>query len=111
MEFFINILSWFLLVGGSLFCVIGTVGLLRMPDPFTRLHAASIIDSLGFLMIMIGLICQSGLTLTALRLGIVIFLIIFTSPVASHAIANAMKHKNIKPVLNEDSWLQNLKSD
>lgn len=111
MDIFVNFVSWFLLVGGALFCVVGSIGLLRMPDAFTRLHAASIIDTLGFLMVMSGLIIQTGLTLTTLRLLIVVFLIIFTSPVAGHALANAMKHKNVKPVLHEDKWLNKLKSE
>ena len=80
MDIFINFISWFLLVGGAFFCVVGSIGLLRMPDAFTRLHAASIIDTLGFLMVMLGLIIQTGLTLTTLRLLIVVFLIFCSKP-------------------------------
>jgi len=102
MELVINIASWALLVGGGAFCVIGAVGLLRMPDAFTRLHAASVIDTMGVGMIVIGLMLQSGWTLTTARLGIVLVLVFFTSPVASHAIARAMRHRNVEPVLSED---------
>lgn len=102
MELVIDIASWALLVGGGAFCVIGAVGLLRMPDAFTRLHAASVIDTMGVGMIVIGLMLQSGWTLTTARLGIVLILVFFTSPVASHAIARAMRHRNVEPVLSED---------
>lgn len=98
----IDIVSWFLLIGGGLFCVIGALGLLRMPDAFTRLHAASVIDTLGVGMIIAGLMVQSGWTLTTARLAIVLVLVFFTSPVASHAIARAMRHRDVPPVLSED---------
>ncbi|MDG2243874.1 MAG: monovalent cation/H(+) antiporter subunit G [Rhodospirillaceae bacterium] len=102
MDAFIYLLSWALLVGGGFFCVVGALGLLRMPDAFTRLHAASVIDTLGVGMIVAGLMVQSGLTLTTARLGIILLLVFFTSPVASHAIARSMRHRNVKPVLSED---------
>jgi len=102
MEFLIDLFSWVLLVGGGFFCVTGALGLLRMPEAFTRLHAASVIDTLGVGMILIGLMVQSGWTLTTARLGIVLILVFFTSPVAGHAIARAMRHREIKPILSED---------
>ena len=102
LDLIIDLASWVLLVGGGLFCVIGAVGLLRMPDSYTRLHAASVIDTLGVGPIIVGLMLQSGWTLTTARLGIVLILIFFTSPVAGHAIARAMRHRDVKPILSED---------
>jgi multicomponent Na+:H+ antiporter subunit G len=102
MDVVIELVSWFLLLGGGVFCVIGALGLLRMPDAFTRLHAASVIDTMGVGMIVLGLMVQSGWTLTTARLGIVLILVFFTSPVASHAIARAMRHRDVEPVLSED---------
>ena len=102
MEFFIDLVSWVLLLGGGFFCVAGALGLLRMPDAYTRLHAASVVDTLGVGMILAGLMVQSGWTLTTARLGIVLILVFFTSPVAGHAIARAMKHRDVKPILSED---------
>ena len=102
MDAALYILSWVLLAGGGFFCVVGAFGLLRMPDAFTRLHAASVIDTLGVGMIIAGLMVQSGLTLTTARLAIILVLVFFTSPVASHAIARSMRHRNVKPILSED---------
>lgn len=102
METVLYFLSWTLLVGGGFFCVTGALGMLRMPDAYTRMHAASIIDTLGVGMVVVGLMIQSGLTLTTLRLAILLALVFFTSPVAGHAIARAMRHRNVKPVLSED---------
>ena len=101
-DIVLYLVSWALLLVGSFACVVGAIGLLRMPDAFTRLHAASVIDTLGFGSIILGLMIQSGWTLVTARLGIVLILLFFTSPVASHAIARAMRHRNIKPVLSED---------
>jgi multicomponent Na+:H+ antiporter subunit G len=102
MDVVLDLLSWALLLGGGFFCVVGAVGLLRMPDAFTRLHAASVIDTMGVGLIVAGLMVQSGWTLTTARLGVILILIFFTSPVAGHAIARAMRHRNVKPILSED---------
>jgi multicomponent Na+:H+ antiporter subunit G len=102
MDIFLDLLSWTFLVGGGFFCIVGAIGLLRMPDPFTRLHAASVIDTLGVGLIVVGLMVQSGWTLTTARLGIILILVFFTSPVATHAIARAMRHRDIKPILSEN---------
>ena len=47
MSFLIDALSWACLLAGGFFCVLGAVGLLRMPDFYTRVHAASVVDTLG----------------------------------------------------------------
>ena len=77
MENAIDIISWGLLMGGSIFCIIGTVGLIRMPDPYTRLHASSVVDTLGAGLILAGLIVQAGFTLISAKLAIIGILISF----------------------------------
>jgi multicomponent Na+:H+ antiporter subunit G len=97
-----NIISWVLLLGGGGFCVIGTLGLIRMPDVYTRIHAASIIDTLGVGMILLGLLIQPGSALTSLRIAVLIVLVFFMSPLATHAIAKSLHHRRIEPKLSED---------
>ncbi|MDP4994432.1 MAG: monovalent cation/H(+) antiporter subunit G, partial [Burkholderiaceae bacterium] len=58
----LNVISWLSLAIGGIFCVIGAIGLLRMPDFFTRMHAASVIETLGAGLILFGLIIQAGWT-------------------------------------------------
>jgi len=99
MEQALHSLSWLLLLSGGVFCIIGSIGLLRMPDAYTRMHAASIIDTLGLGCILTGLMLQSGFTLITTKLAIVMILVFFTSPVATHAMARAMLHRGIKPIL------------
>ena len=64
----VTVASWLCLVGGGFFCVVGALGMLRMPDFYTRMHAASVIDTLGAGLILLGLMLQAGLTLVAVKL-------------------------------------------
>lgn len=91
-------LSWLCLGGGSLFCIIGGVGVLRMPDLFTRLHAASVIDTLGAGLILLGLLMQGGLTLVSAKLVVLGLLIFFASPTSTHALAKAAILRGVKPM-------------
>ena len=59
-EVILDIISWFFLLGGSFFCLTGALGLLRFPEFFSRIHAASLTDTLGASMILIGLMFQAG---------------------------------------------------
>jgi multicomponent Na+:H+ antiporter subunit G len=93
----IDAASWILLVTGGLCCVIGGVGMLRMPDFYTRIHAASVSDSVGAGLVLAGLLLQAGFTLVAAKLVIVGLLVFFTSPAAGHALARAALHRNLKP--------------
>ena len=85
-EFAIHAVSWLCLVGGSIFCLIGGIGILRMPDFYTRGHAAGITDTLGAGLILLGLMFQAGPTLVAVKLLMVLFFLYVTSPTATHAL-------------------------
>jgi multicomponent Na+:H+ antiporter subunit G len=99
MNVWIDGLSWVALIVGGAFCLIGAVGLLRMPDFYTRMHAASIIDTLGAALILLGLLLQAGVTLIAVKLFILAVLIFFTSPTATHALARAAMVRGLEPLL------------
>ena len=100
------ILDWLggiLVVVGGAFMVIGAIGIYRMPDVFTRMHAASVADTLGGGLTLLGLILLAGFSLVTAKL---IFLALFfglMSPVATHAIARAAMHGGIKPQLDGGS--------
>lgn len=95
----IDILSWICLVVGGVFCCIGALGLLRMPDFYTRMHAASVIDTLGAGLILLGLCLQAGWTLVTVKLLMIGLLIFFASPTATHALARAAMARGLKPQL------------
>lgn len=95
-------LSWFCLLAGGFFCIVGALGLLRMPDFYTRMHAASVIDTLGAGLILAGLMMQAGLTLATVKLLMVGVLLFFASPTATHAIARAAMGRGLKPLLHKE---------
>ena len=83
---------------GGLLVLIGAIGLLRLPDFYTRLHAAGLIDTLGMVLVLAGLAMvhvQSWQEL--LKLAIVAGFILFTCPVSTHALAQAARHGGLRP--------------
>ncbi len=89
MEMMLNIASWLLLTIGGFFVLIGGIGALRMPDLYTRMHAASVTDSIGPILIIGGLMLQAGITLASLKLAAILLFLLLTGPTASNALASA----------------------
>jgi multicomponent Na+:H+ antiporter subunit G len=98
----VDVASWALILLGSFFTVVGALGLVRMPEIFTRMHAASVIDTLGVGLLIFGMILQAGFGLVTLKLLFLLALFFFTAPVVTHALAQACTHEGIEPVLAED---------
>jgi len=96
-----NGLSFLSIATGLLFVLAGTLGVLRLPDFFTRLHAAGMTDTLGAEMILLGLIIQAGFSQMSLKLLLVAFFLLLTSPTATHAVANAAYQAGLKPLLGK----------
>lgn len=92
-------LAWIFLALGSFFCVVGALGLVRMPDFYTRMHAASVTDTLGAGFMILGMMFVAGASLVTMKLVIIGFLIFFTSPTATHALAKAGMHRGLEPKL------------
>jgi multicomponent Na+:H+ antiporter subunit G len=98
----LDLLSWLCLLAGGAICIIGAIGLVRMPDFYTRVHAASIVDTLGAALILLGLLLQAGLTLTGLKLIVIGMLLLFASPTATHALTRAALARGLKPLLADE---------
>lgn len=90
----IDIASWVLLLGGGFFLIVGAIGLVRMPDFFTRMHAASVTDTAGAGLMLLGLMLQGGWSLVTFKLFAILVFLLFTSPTATHALARAATHKS-----------------
>ena len=84
---------------GLVFVIAGAIGVMRLPDFYTRMHAAGVTDTLGAELIIVGLIAQAGDWQTAAKLALVGLLLFLTSPTATHAIANAAHRAGQKPDL------------
>jgi multicomponent Na+:H+ antiporter subunit G len=82
---------------GAFFYLVGAIGIYRMPDVFTRMHAASVSETLGVGLLLIGMMFLAGLSLVSVKLAIILGIIYFTSPAATHALAQAALHEGIKP--------------
>lgn len=98
----IDVASWLLILAGCFFILVGALGLMRLPELFTRMHAASLIDTLGAGFLFAGLILQAGFTQVALKLLFILLLFFFAGPVITHALARAAIEAGIKPELVED---------
>lgn len=97
-----DILAWAFILAGSFFTLVGAFGLVRMPDLYTRLHASGVLDPFGVSLILIGLMFQAGFTLVTVKLAFLVLLLLFTSPVACHALARAALHRGVKPLLDDE---------
>lgn len=102
MTLIVEIASWAFILLGSFFTVVGALGLVRMPDVFTRMHAVSVIDTLGIGLLTLGMAMQAGLSLVTLKLFFLLALVFFTWPVVTHALAQACLHSGVEPQLAED---------
>jgi len=97
-----EVLSWVLIGAGSIFVIIGGVGILRLPDFYTRIHAAGITDTMGTWLILTGLMFQSGWNLVTAKLVFLLFFMVATSPLASHALAKSAFLRDLKPLLGRN---------
>ena len=94
-----EVLSWTFLMAGSVFLLIGGLGLIRLPDFYTRIHAAGITDTMGAWLVLIGLMFSAGWTLISVKLLMLLFFLAVTSPLASHALAKAAFLRGLEPML------------
>ena len=93
----LDILSWILLTVGGFFVFVGGLGALRMPDLYTRMHAASVTDSVAPILIISGIILQAGLSLATIKLIAILLFLLMTGPTASNALASAALLAGKKP--------------
>jgi multicomponent Na+:H+ antiporter subunit G len=77
------------LASGLFFFVVGVVGLVRMPDVFTRMHATTKCDTMGAGLIFMGLIIWQGITFISLNILLILIFVWLTNPTAAHAIAKS----------------------
>jgi len=97
-----DVASWVLLSAGAFFYIVGMIGLIRMPDIFTRLHAISVGETLGVVLLIGGMILQAGFTLVAVKLVFTMLVLLASIPVISHALARAALHDGEKPLLADE---------
>jgi len=97
MEAVLDVLGWVSVVAGLFFMLTGTLGILRMPDVFTRLHAAGMTDTMGAGFLLLGMCFHAPAWHVLVRLGIVYVFLLFTSPISTHALARAAIAGGVEP--------------
>ncbi len=105
MELAIDIFGWLFILTGCFFAIVGALGLLRLPDVYTRIHSAGVVDTVASFFLLVGFSFYAGFSLVTVKLLLILVFIFFTSPTATNALANAMYSQGIKPALvdEEDS--------
>lgn len=97
MALLIDIASWILLTLGGAFVFIGGLGALRMPNLYTRIHAGSLTDTMGAMLVIAGIMLQAGASLATIKLAAILLFLLLTSPTASNALASAALLAGVRP--------------
>lgn len=106
----IEIVAIILVFAGTVFCLIGAIGVLRFPDLYSRMHAAGLTDTLGALLLLVGLMLLAGWSLATAKLIFILAFLWMTSPTSSHALAKAARHGGVEPLLAGDRKRENMPS-
>ena len=104
MDTLINLISFIFIFIGSITILIGSLGLLRLPDVFSRIHAVGMIDTAGIGFIIFGLLIYSGFSIVSIKLLILGFVLIFTSPISGHAVAISAKKTGLEPITKKSVY-------
>ena len=92
-----SVLTIVFVVLGIFFLLIGSIGTIRLPDFYSRTHATSKSDTLGMILIIIGLIIFEGLTINSGKLFLVLLFILLANPIGAHALARAAYNSGLSP--------------
>jgi len=90
------VITLIFLLAGSFFMLVASIGMVRLPDFYTRMHAGGKADTLGQGLIFLGLIIYEGFTLISLKMLIIFAFIFIANPTATHAVAKAAYKGGLK---------------
>lgn len=96
----LELVSYFFLISGAAFSIIGGIGLVRLPEFYSRMHGGGITDTMGAGLVLVGLILLAGPTLVAFKLFVILFFLTITSPSSCHALAKSALSKGLQPELD-----------
>ena len=101
MGVFIEVISTVLLMIGSAAVLVSGIGIIRMPDVFTRLHAVGITDTAGAAAVLLGLLLRYGWDPVMIKILFLLALLLVLNPSASHALGRAAVHGARRPWLSD----------
>lgn len=97
-----HIISILLVSLGILFMLVGSIGIIRLPDFYSRTHPVSKSDTLGIIFVILGLVIYEGTTLSSLKLLLVVVFIALSNPVGTHALSRAALKSGLNPFFSDD---------
>ena len=92
-----DIISIIFMSAGLFFLIVAAIGMVRLPDVFSRSHAVSLTDSLGAFLMLIGIAIHEGLDTNTLKILVVLSLLYILNPVITHATVRAAIRSGLKP--------------
>ena len=95
---FLELTTSLLLAMGAFLILIGALGIIRLPDVFSRMHGAGMIDTLGSGLILVALMVYAGFTMTTVKLALIFIFLFLTTPTTTHALATAALKSGLKPI-------------
>jgi multicomponent Na+:H+ antiporter subunit G len=98
MDMVVLVLSGLSIAIGVIALLIGSLGLIKLPDVYCRIHAVGMIDTAGASFIILGMIIHQGFSLVSFKLALIGVFLFFTSPIATHAVAQVAHKMGVKPV-------------
>ena len=98
MDILVLVLSGLSIAIGVVALLIGSLGLIKLPDVYCRTHAVGMIDTAGAGFIILGMIIHQGFSLVSFKLALIGVFLFFTSPIATHAVAQVAHKMGVKPV-------------
>ncbi|MFH1242617.1 MAG: monovalent cation/H(+) antiporter subunit G [Pseudomonadota bacterium] len=102
MTLLTDIISVLFMLAGLFFFTTATLGLLRLPDFYSRLHATGKGDTLAVLLSLIGLAVYNGFSLTSLKIVLIAVFMFLAQPTATHAISRAAFRCNVPPFTTDE---------
>jgi len=106
-----TVLAVILMVGGVFFLTVSCIGLIRLPDFYSRTHAAGKSETLGAILVLTGLAIYSGLAISTLKILIIILLALIANPSATHALSRAALSSGLEPWTQKEEKTAGIKSD
>jgi multicomponent Na+:H+ antiporter subunit G len=100
----VELLAVALVVVGTFFGFVATVGIIRLPGLYARLHAASKSDTLASVLALAGAAVLLGVGIASMKLVFLVLFLFVTSPTAAHAIARAGREENVEPAGDGVTW-------
>ena len=98
----VSLVSWGLMIAGAFFMISGSLGMLRMPDFFTRIHPAGVTDSFGAPILLLGVAVHFGFTLFSGKILLLILFLLIANPTATHVLSQAAIVNKLKPWVKEN---------